>query len=112
MPLADPPRRDLSALFSPASVAVVGASDDPVKWGNWLAVRALRGEERRAVHLVNRRGGTVLHRPAHPSLHDVPGGAGASGACGWSSGCARCASRRCAPPQPTSTASSTARCAT
>jgi len=26
--------RDLRALFAPESVAVVGASDDPVKWGN------------------------------------------------------------------------------
>ena len=55
--------RDLRALFSPASVAVVGASDDPVKWGNWLARGALRAEHRRAVHLVNRRGGVVLGRP-------------------------------------------------
>src|SRR6185436_7081303 len=57
------------------SVGVVGASDDPVKWGHWLAVRALRGAQRRAVHLVNRRATTVLGRPAHASLHDVPGGA-------------------------------------
>jgi acetate---CoA ligase (ADP-forming) len=35
--------RDLSALFAPDSVAIVGASDDPVKWGNWLARGALRG---------------------------------------------------------------------
>ncbi|HEX2102720.1 MAG TPA: CoA-binding protein, partial [Solirubrobacteraceae bacterium] len=65
-------RRDLRALFAPASVAIVGASDDPVKWGNWLARGALRAEHRRAVHLVNRRGGDVLGRPAHRSLHDVP----------------------------------------
>jgi acyl-CoA synthetase (NDP forming) len=65
--------RDLSALFDPASVAVVGASDDPLKWGNWLARGALRGEHRRAVHLVNRRGGAVLGRPAHRSLAEVPG---------------------------------------
>jgi acetate---CoA ligase (ADP-forming) len=64
--------RDLSALFDPASVAVVGASDDPLKWGNWLARGALRGEHRRAVHLVNRRGGEVLGRRAHPSLGDLP----------------------------------------
>jgi acyl-CoA synthetase (NDP forming) len=64
--------RDLRALFAPASVAIVGASDDPVKWGNWLARGALRAEHRRAVHLVNRRGGEVLGRPAHRSLHDVP----------------------------------------
>jgi acetate---CoA ligase (ADP-forming) len=47
-------RRDLRPLFEPESVAVVGASDDPEKWGNWLARGALRGEARRAVHLVNR----------------------------------------------------------
>ena len=64
--------RDLRALFAPASVAIVGASDDPEKWGNWLARGALRAEHRRAVHLVNRRGGEVLGRPAHRSLHDVP----------------------------------------
>jgi acyl-CoA synthetase (NDP forming) len=70
-----PLRRDLTPLFSPASVAVVGASDDPVKWGHWIALRALRGEGRRDVHLVNRRGGVVLGRPAYPSLAAVPGGA-------------------------------------
>jgi acyl-CoA synthetase (NDP forming) len=74
--LAEPTlRRDLTALFSPASVAIVGASDDPVKWGHWLAVRAVRGAGRRAVHLVNRRGGQVLGQVAHPSLADIPGGA-------------------------------------
>lgn len=66
-------RRDLRALFSPASVAVVGASDDPAKWGNWLARGALRAERRRAVYLVNRRGGEVLGRPAYHSLPEVPG---------------------------------------
>jgi acetate---CoA ligase (ADP-forming) len=65
-------RRDLRALFEPESVAVVGASDDPEKWGNWLARGALRGASRRAVYLVNRRGGKVMGRPAHRSLADLP----------------------------------------
>ena len=65
-------RRDLRALFEPESVAVVGASDDPEKWGNWLARGALRGASRRVVHLVNRRGGEVMGRPAHRSLTDLP----------------------------------------
>jgi acetate---CoA ligase (ADP-forming) len=64
--------RDLSALFAPESVAVVGASDDPVKWGNWLARGALRGEARRRVYLVNRRGGEVLGRSAYASLGELP----------------------------------------
>jgi acetate---CoA ligase (ADP-forming) len=64
--------RDLSALFEPDAVAIVGASDDPVKWGNWLARGALRGAHRRPVHLVNRRGGEVLGRPAIRSLAELP----------------------------------------
>jgi acyl-CoA synthetase (NDP forming) len=66
------PSPDVPALFAPSSVAVVGASDDPVKWGHWLALRALRGEHRRTVHLVNRRGGEVLGRPALRSLAQLP----------------------------------------
>src|SRR5215216_1410201 len=65
-------RRDLTALFSPRTVAVVGASDDPVKWGNWLGRGALRGKRQRAVFLVNRRGGEVLGRPAYRSLSELP----------------------------------------
>jgi acyl-CoA synthetase (NDP forming) len=65
-------RRDLRSLFAPRAVAVVGASDDPVKWGNWLGRGALRGENRRSVFLVNRRGGEVLGRPAYRSLGELP----------------------------------------
>ncbi|MFB7051669.1 acetate--CoA ligase family protein [Streptomyces vinaceus] len=60
--------RDLTALFDPGSVAVVGASDDPAKYGHAVASQALRAPGRRPVHLVNRRGGTVLGRTAAPSL--------------------------------------------
>ena len=51
--------RDLSALFDPRSVAVLGASDDPSKWGHHVALQLLAVESSRTVHLVNRRGGTV-----------------------------------------------------
>ncbi len=64
--------RDLRPLFDPASVAVVGASDDPAKWGNWLGRGALKGEHRRPVYLVNRNGGTVLDRPAYRSIAELP----------------------------------------
>ncbi|NNJ04857.1 CoA-binding protein [Streptomyces sp. PKU-MA01144] len=63
--------RDLSALFAPKSVAVVGASDDPAKYGHAVAAQALRAPQRRPVHLVNRRGGTVLGRPAARSLTEI-----------------------------------------
>ncbi|WP_434445274.1 acetate--CoA ligase family protein [Lentzea sp. E54] len=59
-------------IFSdPASVAVVGASDDPSKWGHWLARGALVGHGRRAVHLVNRGGGAVLGQPTVRSLSEL-----------------------------------------
>ena len=59
-------------IFSdPASVAVVGASDDPAKWGHWLARGALTGRDRRAVHLVNRGGGSVLSHPTVRSLSEL-----------------------------------------
>lgn len=61
--------RDLRALFDPGSVAVVGASDDERKYGNWLARRLVAG--RRPLHLVNSRAGTVLGRTTAPSLQAV-----------------------------------------
>ncbi|ACU76268.1 CoA-binding domain protein [Catenulispora acidiphila DSM 44928] len=60
--------RDLAPLFDPVSVAVVGASDDPAKYGHAIASQALRAPHRRPIHLVNRRGGTVLGQAAATSL--------------------------------------------
>jgi len=70
---ADACPRPVDALFAPDSVAVVGASDDRRKWGNWLARGALRGAHRRPVYLVNRRAHTVLGEAAFRSLRQLPG---------------------------------------
>lgn len=56
----------LSALFSPNAVAIIGASDDTRKYGNWIAVQALTGGV--PVHLVNRTRPTVLGLPTVPSI--------------------------------------------
>ena len=64
--------RDLRPLFEPRSVAVVGASNDPAKWGQWLARGALRGEHRRSVFLVNRSGAEVLGRRPFSSVEELP----------------------------------------
>jgi acyl-CoA synthetase (NDP forming) len=66
------PDRALDALFDPASVAIVGASDDPAKYGNWISVQALQMASR-PVHLVNRRGEPVLGRDTYRSLAEAPG---------------------------------------
>jgi acyl-CoA synthetase (NDP forming) len=71
-PLAtsSPAGRPLDALFDPRSVAILGASDNPAKWGNVLSRRALDSGVR-PVLLVNRRGGEVLGRPTHRTLAEA-----------------------------------------
>ena len=64
-------RQDLRVFSNPSSVAVVGASDDPAKWGYWLASGALTGEHRRTVHLVNSRSRTVLGRPCAAGIGEL-----------------------------------------
>ncbi|WP_427005772.1 acetate--CoA ligase family protein [Pseudarthrobacter sp. H2] len=59
----------LDALFSPNAVAIIGASDDTRKYGNWIAVQALKGTI--PVHLVNRTRPTVLGLPTVPSVTAV-----------------------------------------
>jgi acetate---CoA ligase (ADP-forming) len=71
-PVAAGSRRDLDALFAPRSVAVVGASGTPGKWGYFLAQGALAGEHRRPAYLVNRNGANVLGRRTHRSLAELP----------------------------------------
>ena len=68
-----PPDRDLTALFDPSSVAVLGASNDESKYGNWISVQALRMAGRRPVHLINRRAEPVLGRPTFRGLAEAPG---------------------------------------
>ncbi|MBJ7339324.1 acetate--CoA ligase family protein [Mycolicibacterium sp.] len=69
------PTTGLAVFSDPASVAVVGASADPAKWGYWLASGALKGSHRRHVSFVNSRSASVLGHPCATSisaLQDVP----------------------------------------
>lgn len=61
----------LSVFSDPSSVAVVGASADPSKWGYWIARGALRGSHRRAVHLVNARGAVIDGVRSVASLSEI-----------------------------------------
>ncbi len=65
-------RAALLGLFNPASVAVVGASDDTAKWGHWLGVGALRGAGRRAVYLVNPNRSVILGQKTYARVVDLP----------------------------------------
>lgn len=62
---------ELSVFSDPRSVAVVGASADPAKWGYWLARGALRGAGRREVHLVNAGGAVIEGVASSRSLADL-----------------------------------------
>ena len=63
---------DLKPLFAPRAVAVVGASDDPLKWGGSLMLNLINGGFAGAVYPVNRRGGTVCGLPAFRSVAELP----------------------------------------
>jgi acetate---CoA ligase (ADP-forming) len=63
--------RDLTPLFEPRSLAIVGVSADPEKWGHWFARDALRGAHRRDVYLVGRRGGELFGQPVYRSLAEL-----------------------------------------
>ncbi len=60
------------AALRPASVAIVGVSSDPGKWGYWFARDAVKGRHRRTVHLVGRSGGELHGLPVHRSLAELP----------------------------------------
>ncbi|HEY1512467.1 MAG TPA: acetate--CoA ligase family protein [Gaiellaceae bacterium] len=64
--------RDLRPLFEPRSLAIVGVSADPGKWGYWFARDAARGAHRRTVHLIGRSGGELHGLPVLPSLAELP----------------------------------------
>ncbi|MHB1324069.1 MAG: acetate--CoA ligase family protein [Coriobacteriia bacterium] len=63
---------DLTPLFTPCSVAVIGASNDSVKWGGSLLRNIIEGGFSGRIHPVNGRGGTVRDLQAFPSVVDLP----------------------------------------
>ncbi|MFE5790843.1 acetate--CoA ligase family protein [Rhodococcus erythropolis] len=62
----------LRVFTNPASVAVIGASADPAKWGYWLARGALKGRTQREVFLLNRGGAQILGTQSYRSLAELP----------------------------------------
>ncbi|HEY5169072.1 MAG TPA: acetate--CoA ligase family protein, partial [Thermoleophilia bacterium] len=63
---------DLTPLFAPRAVTVVGASNDPLKWGGSLLHNLIDGGFAGAIYPVNRRGGTVCGLPAYKTVADLP----------------------------------------
>lgn len=62
----------LDKMFFPRSVAVVGASEVPAKWGNLILTSILGWSFPGTVFPVNPKKDMILGLPAYPSLRDIP----------------------------------------
>ena len=64
--------RLVDRLFAPASVAIIGASSVPGKWGHRAAAEVLSEPMGRRIHLVNARGGMLEGHQMLNSVTDLP----------------------------------------
>lgn len=62
----------LHTLFSPKSVAVIGASSRTGSVGNDIAKNLVQSDFRGQVYLVNPKGGTLFGKECFPSINDLP----------------------------------------
>ena len=60
------------SLFEPRSIAFIGASTNPAKWGFNILHHILRGEYAGKIHPINPQGGNWFGRPIYRSLSDAP----------------------------------------
>ena len=63
---------DLTPLWAPRAVTVIGASNDPAKWGGSLIRNLVEGGFAGPIFPVNGRGGTVCGLPAFASIAELP----------------------------------------
>jgi acetyltransferase len=64
--------RNLDALFRPRHVAIIGATERAGSIGAAVTRNALGGAFKGAIHLVNRKGGTILGRAAVKRVSALP----------------------------------------
>ena len=64
---------DLTTLFEPQSVAVIGASGTPHKAGNDVIQNILANEFEGQLYLVNPKGGTIAGHTVYRNVANIPG---------------------------------------
>jgi acetate---CoA ligase (ADP-forming) subunit alpha len=64
--------RQLESIFNPQSVAVIGASSVPGKWGFGVFSRLLLSQGERQLYPVNRQAPEVLGVKAYPDIGSIP----------------------------------------
>ena len=62
----------LKPLFEPESIAVIGASNNPRKWGNWMVTRPVSSGYRGRIFPINPKEKTIYGLKAYPSVLEVP----------------------------------------
>ena len=65
--------RNLDRLFNPKSIAMIGASGTPIKWGFIVLLNILKEGFKGSVYPVNPKLKTILGAPCYPSLQAIPG---------------------------------------
>jgi len=64
---------NFKAFLCPRSIAVIGATDRPDTWGNWITRRLIEEGIPEKVYPINPRSRTILGRKAYPKVASVPG---------------------------------------
>lgn len=73
-PPQHPRKAGLGKLFTPDSVAIIGASGTAGKAGNTVIKNLLDNGYQGRIHLVNPKGGEILSLPVTPSISNLPDG--------------------------------------
>jgi len=64
--------KNLDAIFSPQSVAVIGASEKIGKVGHDIFANIVKGQYTGAIYPINPTAKSILNIKAYPSIMDVP----------------------------------------
>jgi len=63
----------LDRLFNPKTIAMIGASSVPGKWGFMVLLNILKGGYAGTVYPVNPKGESILGLPCYRSIGEIPG---------------------------------------
>ncbi len=66
------PMENLDALFNPKSIALIGASNNPFKWGFIIPTNILTGQYTGKLFLVNPNEKRVLNREVYTNINAIP----------------------------------------
>ena len=58
----------LKPLFRPESLAVIGASNTPIKWGHWMVTRPLDSGYRGQIYPINPKDREIVGLKAYKSI--------------------------------------------